>query len=47
MLPEKELREKAEKLSSDFEESLIECTNKLAKVETAFADAKASLLKRA
>lgn len=42
-----ELREKAEKLSSDFEESLINCTDKLEKATTEFANEKAALLKRA
>jgi hypothetical protein len=44
---EKELREKAKKLSSDFEESLISCTDKLEKAKTSFADEKAALLKHA
>lgn len=47
LIKEKKLREEAEKLSADFEKSLITCTDNLDKAKTEFAQEKADLLKRA
>lgn len=41
---EKELRETAKRLSYDFEKSLIQCTDNLEKIETAFAEEKTTLV---
>ena len=41
----KEKRETDDKLSSDFQESLLTCTNTLEKTKTTFAEERATILK--
>ena len=47
VVAEKKLRETAEKLSSDLEESLATSTENLEKAKTEFSNEKAALVKRA